>query len=297
MRRRSTSRRRTSTRSSSRRSRRTTRTSTSGWPPATSLWYQDKGFGDHVRRRSGRRSYSLPTADKTLHRGRVLGQPGDRDLVRPVLEQRRAFARGAVVGTFDGRHVDVQGGRVPGRLPEPVPPGRGDRPEGREPPDRGINGFSRRFTEGPGAGIGHIYESKDGGLTWTDISGNFPDIPVNDVVSLQSGGLLVGDRPRRSLSRPGVSHVAAARQPAAGHGRDGPDARPRRQRLRGDARSRHLAHHRRRPLGPRDITLGERAASGRPARRFAVDISGVVCDDRHALAGRCRESAEQGGRR
>jgi len=54
----------------------------------------------------------------------------------------------------------------------------------------GVNGFSRRFTEGPGAGIGHIYESKDGGLTWTDTSGNFPDIPVNDVVSLQSGGLL-----------------------------------------------------------------------------------------------------------
>ena len=46
----------------------------------------------------------------------------------------------------------------------------------------GINGFSRRYTEGPGAGVGHVYESKDGGATWTDISTNMPDIPVNDVV-------------------------------------------------------------------------------------------------------------------
>jgi photosystem II stability/assembly factor-like uncharacterized protein len=55
----------------------------------------------------------------------------------------------------------------------------------------GVNGFSRRFSEGPGAGIGHVFESKDGGGTWTDISSNFPDIPVNDIVVLPSGGLVV----------------------------------------------------------------------------------------------------------
>ena len=27
--------------------------------------------------------------------------------------------------------------------------------------------------------------------TWTDISGNLPDIPVNDILSLKSGGLVV----------------------------------------------------------------------------------------------------------
>ena len=55
----------------------------------------------------------------------------------------------------------------------------------------GVNGFSRRFTEGPGAGIGHVFESKDGGLNWTDISTNIPDIPVNDVVVLSDGSLAV----------------------------------------------------------------------------------------------------------
>ena len=46
----------------------------------------------------------------------------------------------------------------------------------------GLNGFSRRFTEGPGAGIGHVWKTTDGGTTWSDISGNFPDVPVNDIV-------------------------------------------------------------------------------------------------------------------
>jgi len=55
----------------------------------------------------------------------------------------------------------------------------------------GFNGFSRRFTEGPGAGIGHVFKTTDGGATWTDISGNLPDIPVNDIV-ISNGKLVVG---------------------------------------------------------------------------------------------------------
>ena len=50
----------------------------------------------------------------------------------------------------------------------------------------GFNGFSRRWTEGPGAGLGHLWKTTDGGATWTDVSGNLPDIPVNDIVI--SGG-------------------------------------------------------------------------------------------------------------
>ena len=53
----------------------------------------------------------------------------------------------------------------------------------------GFNGFSRRWTEGPGVGLGHVWKTVNGGATWTDISGNLPDIPVNDIVI--SGGRLV----------------------------------------------------------------------------------------------------------
>jgi hypothetical protein len=46
----------------------------------------------------------------------------------------------------------------------------------------GLNGFSRRFTEGPGAGLGHLWKTSDGGASWSDVSGNLPDVPVNDVL-------------------------------------------------------------------------------------------------------------------
>jgi hypothetical protein len=54
-----------------------------------------------------------------------------------------------------------------------------------------LNGFNRTFTEGPGAGIGHVFRSTDGN-NWTDISGNFPDIPTNSIKALADGSLVVG---------------------------------------------------------------------------------------------------------
>jgi hypothetical protein len=55
-----------------------------------------------------------------------------------------------------------------------------------------INGFSRRFTEGPGAGFGHIFETTDMGNTWADVSANLPDVPANSVKMLSSGALVLG---------------------------------------------------------------------------------------------------------
>jgi hypothetical protein len=49
------------------------------------------------------------------------------------------------------------------------------------------SGYSRRWI--PGGGVGHVFESTDGGETWTDISGNLPDAPADDLVI--SGGSLV----------------------------------------------------------------------------------------------------------
>jgi photosystem II stability/assembly factor-like uncharacterized protein len=69
----------------------------------------------------------------------------------------------------------------------------------------GFNGFSRRFTEGPGAGIGHIWKTSDAGATWTDVSGNFPDVPVNDII-LRSGKIIVATDLATVISTDGGAH-------------------------------------------------------------------------------------------
>jgi len=57
----------------------------------------------------------------------------------------------------------------------------------------GLNGFDRRFSEGPGNGLGQVFESTDGGATWTDIGGGtFPNIPVNSIKAGAGGSLIVG---------------------------------------------------------------------------------------------------------
>jgi photosystem II stability/assembly factor-like uncharacterized protein len=57
----------------------------------------------------------------------------------------------------------------------------------------GFNGFSRRWIEGPGAGLGHLWRTTDGGATWTDVSGNLPDVPVNDVLLTDSKIIVATD--------------------------------------------------------------------------------------------------------
>jgi sugar lactone lactonase YvrE len=52
-----------------------------------------------------------------------------------------------------------------------------------------MGGYSRGWIAN--AGVGHVFESKDGGTTFTDISGNLPDAPANDLVITKSGKLVV----------------------------------------------------------------------------------------------------------
>lgn len=54
-----------------------------------------------------------------------------------------------------------------------------------------FNGFSRTWIEGPGAGLGHLWKTANAGASWTDVSGNLPDVPLNDVVVLGAGKLAV----------------------------------------------------------------------------------------------------------
>jgi hypothetical protein len=55
-----------------------------------------------------------------------------------------------------------------------------------------VNGFSRRFTEGPGAGLGHVFETTNMGASWTDVSTNLPDVPASSVKVLGNGALVLG---------------------------------------------------------------------------------------------------------
>jgi hypothetical protein len=52
-----------------------------------------------------------------------------------------------------------------------------------------FNGYSRRWI--PGGGVGHVFETTNGGQSWTDISGNLPDI-ASDALVLSHGKLALG---------------------------------------------------------------------------------------------------------
>jgi len=51
------------------------------------------------------------------------------------------------------------------------------------------SGFARNWI--PSAGLGHVFESTDGGASFSDISGNLPDAPVSSAV-LDGSNLIVG---------------------------------------------------------------------------------------------------------
>jgi hypothetical protein len=69
-----------------------------------------------------------------------------------------------------------------------------------------FNGFSRRWTEGPGAGVGHLWKTTDGGVTWADVSGNMPDVPGNDLVVTPAGSLVLGTDLGVLISTDGGAH-------------------------------------------------------------------------------------------
>jgi hypothetical protein len=56
-----------------------------------------------------------------------------------------------------------------------------------------LSGYSRHWIVGPDdPGVGHVYQTANGGSTWADVSGNLPDIPANDVI-LHNGALTVAN--------------------------------------------------------------------------------------------------------
>ncbi|MEP6695025.1 MAG: glycosyl hydrolase, partial [Chloroflexota bacterium] len=54
-----------------------------------------------------------------------------------------------------------------------------------------FGGFSRHWV--PNAGVGHVFETTDGGATWTDISGALPDAPADDLLIVNGKLVLATD--------------------------------------------------------------------------------------------------------
>lgn len=56
------------------------------------------------------------------------------------------------------------------------------------------SGYSRRWMLGPvDPGAGHVFESSDGGASWTDITGNLVDVAANDLVLVGSSLVVATD--------------------------------------------------------------------------------------------------------
>jgi hypothetical protein len=151
-----------------------------------SLWYQDKGFDI----RSGAEWKKVYTFASPAQVATAVAYSGTKAIAGWCGPCNNAgFTRGVAVGTFDGTTWSWTQSPLTG-VPNRFVAGAAVSSSG----DLYIvlNGFSRRFTEGPGAGVGHVFKSTDGGATWADISTNFPDVPSSSIKVLSNGALVVG---------------------------------------------------------------------------------------------------------
>ena len=157
-----------------------------------SIWYQDKGF-DITSGSQWQKVYTLPSGSQTFTAVTYSGNRALATWCGPCTNGgSAAFQRGAVVGTFANGSWTWKPVAFAVDFPNRQVLGAAIDPNNENHLVLAINGFSRRYTEGPGAGIGHVYQSKDGGLTWVGIDGNFPDLPATDALILKSGGIVVG---------------------------------------------------------------------------------------------------------
>lgn len=153
-----------------------------------SLWVQDKGFAI----RSGsqwKKAFTLTSANQTYTAVAMKGDTAAGGWCGPC--NNAGFARGITIGT---RNASSASGwnfaAVPTTgLPLRYVGGVAVGPNGEV--YASINGFSRRFTEGEGAGVGHVFQYNATTQSWADISANFPDVPANSIQALSNGALVV----------------------------------------------------------------------------------------------------------
>jgi sugar lactone lactonase YvrE len=156
-----------------------------------SLWYQSKGFAI----KSGaewQKVYTLASASQTFTAVAFSGNKALATWCGPCSNSTAAvLKKGAVVGTLTNGAWTWKNVAFAPDFPNRWLSGAAIDPNNTNHMVISISSFSRRFTEGPGSGLGHVYESTDGGASWVDASTNIPDIPANDVVVLKSGGVIV----------------------------------------------------------------------------------------------------------
>ncbi|MET7379552.1 glycosyl hydrolase [Streptomyces sp. NPDC005526] len=104
----------------------------------------------------------------------------------------QGFTRGIAVGNADGTGWHQLTLPTDGTVPNRYLSGLAIDPADADHVLLAVNGFSRKWTEGPGAGYGHLFETRDGGVTWKDVSGNLPDVPANAVAMLKDGTVVLG---------------------------------------------------------------------------------------------------------
>ena len=126
------------------------------------------------RARSGRRSTRCRPPSQTFTAVAYSGNRAFATWCGPCSNSGAPFARGAVVGTFAGGTWTFKPVAFPADFPNRYLQGAAIDPKNENHLIVGVNGFSRRFTEGPGAGIGHIFESKDAGA---DLDGHLGELP------------------------------------------------------------------------------------------------------------------------
>lgn len=167
-----------------------------------SLWVQNKGFAI----RSGsewKKAYTLPSAGQVYTAVAMKGDKAVGGWCGPC--NNNGFTRGITIGKRDASAASgwafspVPTTGLPLRYVGGVAVG----PNGEI--YASINGFSRRFTEGEGAGVGHVFHYNEATQSWTDISANFPDVPANSIQALNNGALLVATDLAVLYRAPGAS--------------------------------------------------------------------------------------------
>jgi len=78
-----------------------------------------------------------------------------------------------------------------------------------------LGSYSRRWI--PNAGYGHVFETTDGGVTWSNVSGNLPDAPVYHIAMGAHGQLVAGAEVGAFIAKTRGSHPGGLTWSRLGH--------------------------------------------------------------------------------